>query len=128
MPLYHSKISTCVFSFYTPVIMDHAGLKLKLCFKSRFKINFFMLSRVQHRHCVHIYLSSIYRGAVFWSNIYACTGLIYFLIKFYRWRHKFRTKLGQILNYINTRFYHGLAVTHFSSLIVAASLKFVLVI
>lgn len=122
MPLYHSKISTCVFLFYTPVIMDHAGLKLKPI------QNQFFHAEVQHRHCVHIYLSSIYRGAVFWSNIYACTGIIYFLIKYYRWRHEFRTKLGQILNYINTRFYHGLVVTLFSSLIDAASLKFVLVI
>lgn len=127
MPLYHSKISTCVFLFYTPVIMDHAGLKLKLCFKSRFKINFSMLR--YNTDIVYIFISlPIYRGAVFWSNIYACTGIIYFLIKYYRWRHKFRTKLGQILNYINTRFYHGLVVTLFSSLIDAASLKFVLVI
>lgn len=126
MPLYHSKISTCVFLFYTPVIMDHAGLKLKLCFKSRFKINFSMLR--YNTDIVYIFISPLFIEEQFFGPIYACTGIIYFLIKYYRWRHKFRTKLGQILNYINTRFYHGLVVTLFSSLIDAASLKFVLVI
>lgn len=43
MFLYYFKILICVFLFYILVIMDYVGLKLKFCFESRFKINFFML-------------------------------------------------------------------------------------